>query len=208
MTMDGRPACVGIGIAASTGGPNALLNLFSALRPPLPAAVFMVQHGPDWMMGMLASRLARESGLPVVVAEDGSAAAPGRVHLAPGDRHLEVVPGTLALRITGAPKENFVRPAADPLLRSIASSFGRFGIAVVLSGMGRDGALGARAVADAGGRVFVQAPETAVAPSMPRHVLESGIAARALPARDLAEALIETARELDAVLRLVRAGAS
>lgn len=206
--MDGRPACVGIGIAASTGGPNALLDLFRGLRAPLGAAVFVVQHGPDWMMGMLASRLAKESGLPAVVAEDGSVAVPGQVHVAPGDRHLEVVPGSLALRIVDSPKENFVRPAADPMLRSLASSFGRFGVAVVLSGMGRDGAQGARAVADAGGRVFVQDPATAVAPSMPRHVLESGIAVRVMSARDLAAALTESARELDAVLRLVRADAS
>src|SRR5262245_43585469 len=88
---------IGVAIAASTGGPNALIYLFRRVRRSFPAAVFLVQHGPAWMLPLLAGRLRKETDLEVVLAVDGASAAPGRVALAPGDRHLEVEPSTLAL---------------------------------------------------------------------------------------------------------------
>ncbi len=183
------PPFPAVAVAASTGGPNVLLDLFRGLEASLPAAVFVVQHGPEWMMPVLAARLAKESGLRAEVAEGGRAAEAGAVFLAPGDRHLTVVPGTLALEVLDAPKENFVRPAADPLLRSVAAAFGRYGIAVVLTGMGRDGAEGSRAVADAGGLVLVQDPAPAVAPSMPRQAAEACPDARVVAVADLPSAI-------------------
>ncbi|HZE89682.1 MAG TPA: chemotaxis protein CheB [Verrucomicrobiae bacterium] len=176
----GRPPYVGVVIAASTGGPPLLADLFAAI-PSLPIAAFFVTlHGPAWMLGAFAERLGRLSPMPVRLAASGMPTRGGEVYVAPGDRHLAVDPTTLGIRLLDDPPESFVRPAADPLFRSAARAFGAQCLAVVLSGMGRDGAAGAAEIREAGGVVLVQDPATALAPSMPRGVLELGLATSSL----------------------------
>jgi two-component system chemotaxis response regulator CheB len=191
-----RPPFVGVAIAASTGGPDALVRVAAALDPALPAAFFAVLHGPGWMLETLVARLRRASRLRARLALDGAAPAPGDLLLAPGDRHLCLDPAPLRVRLSDGPPENYVRPSADPLFRSLARAFGRHGVAVVLTGMGRDASLGAEHVAAAGGVVLAQDPATSVAASMPQTVIDLGIASRVLP---LAEVASEIARRVEAL---------
>ena len=183
------PPFVGVGIAASTGGPDALVELFKSLPASADAAFFVVLHGPAWMLEVFAERLDKLTSMAVHHAESGTRAAPGNVYLAPGERHLVVAPGTMKLRLLDEPPENYVRPAADPLFRSIAQVFGENSAAVVMTGLGCDGAAGAAAIATVGGLVLVQEPETATAPSMPRNTIKLGIASAVVPLAGLGQRL-------------------
>ena len=113
----------------------------------------------------------------------------GEIYVAPGDRHLTITPNRLKRRLVDDPPENYVRPSADPLLRSAARAFGRYCIAAVMTGLGRDGASGASHVAKAGGIVIAQDPATAVAPSMPRTIIEMGITENVVPLTEIALAI-------------------
>jgi two-component system, chemotaxis family, protein-glutamate methylesterase/glutaminase len=177
-----------VGIGASAGGVDALLALIRRLPADLDAALCIVLHVPATGRSVLAPILARRTDLTVEVAADGAALKAGRVYVAPPDRHLTVAAGRV--RLTQGPKENGVRPAADPLLRSLAAAYGERAVAVVLSGALRDGSSGALAVSRAGGAVIVQDPEEATVPSMPESALAAvGEAARVLPAAQIGPAL-------------------
>ncbi len=160
-----------IGVAASAGGVEALRHVVGDLPGDLPAAVCVVLHIPATGRSLLAPILDRAGELSATVAEHGGRIEPGVVYVAPADHHLLVRRETLELN--RGPKENGVRPAADPLLRSLAHAWGAAAIGVVLSGARDDGAAGVAAVAAGGGTVVVQDPDDAVVPGMP----ESAIAA-------------------------------
>ena len=132
----------------------------------------MLLHGPAWALESFVKSLQHSTEMKVRLAEDGMYAAPGEIYVAPGDRHLIITPNRLKLRLVDDSPENYVRPSADPLLRSVSKAFGHYCIATVMTGLGRDGASGASHVAKAGGIVIAQEPATAVAPSMPRTVIE------------------------------------
>jgi two-component system chemotaxis response regulator CheB len=163
-----------VGIGASAGGVDALMRLFRALQRDVPAAVLVVLHVPATGRSLLAPILDRHTDLDVRVAEHGEAIVPGRVYVAPPDRHLVVHDGTVHLE--RGPKENAVRPAVDPMLRSLAAAYGEHGIAVILSGALGDGSSGALAVKLAGGTVIVQDPADATVPSMPESACASSAA--------------------------------
>lgn len=177
----GVPPFVALGVAASTGGPAALGAFLSALKPGPETCVFVVQHGPAWMMEDLVKRLRERSALPVELATSGVVARAGHVFVAPGERHMVLDSQTGRIRLLDTAPENYVKPAADPLFKSLVVACGRFTIGVVLTGLGRDGALGAAAIAGAGGAVFVQEPADCVAPHMPQTVLDFGVTRAALP---------------------------
>ena len=186
-------------IAASTGGPEALSTLFRSLAVPLGIPVVVVQHMPPMFTTLLAARLdgvSGPSGLRVAEATDGAPVVPGQALLAPGDHHLEVhrEGARLVARLTQGPRENFVRPAADVLFRSAAQACGPGVLAVVLTGMGRDGQAGARAICDAGGTVVVQDLASSVVWGMPGSVAEAGLADDVLPISGIGAAI--TARVL------------
>ncbi|MEQ8762602.1 MAG: chemotaxis protein CheB [Planctomycetota bacterium] len=197
------PSFLGVCIASSTGGPGALSAILPRLSGNLPAAFFLVQHGPAWMLSNFAERLQRDTELEVRLAEKGEECAPGKLYLAPGDRHLVLESSkSPKLALNDGPTENFVRPAADPLFRSVADTWGSFGIGVVLTGMGRDGASGAVSIKRSGGRILVQDPATCVATSMPQAVIDNGVADEVHPLDDLGQAIrsrvIELATQLGA----------
>src|SRR5919202_3455479 len=127
---------------ASAGGMEALQVLVRDLPADLPAALFVVWHIPAHSFGVLPDVLARAGLLPAAHARDGEPIAPGRVYVAPPDRHLLLEPGQV--RLTRGPKENHFRPAIDPVFRSAAVAYGPRVIGVVLSGLLNDG--GRRAV--------------------------------------------------------------
>lgn len=187
--MDPPPAFVGIGITASTGGPEAVREVIRGIGPFKESAVFLVLHGPAWMLETFASRLQRETTMPVRLAEDGMAVEPGKIYLAPGDWHMTVAQGPV-IKLDKEPPENYMRPAADPLFRTLASVFQSNAMAVILTGMGRDGALGAAEIVAHGGAVLAQDPRTAVAPSMPQTAINAGVVTQSLPLQDIAPEIL------------------
>ncbi len=183
-------------IAASTGGPMALERLVSDLPADLPVPVFVVQHMPPPFPRMLANRLRRSGCLTVSEAGDREPALPGRVYLAPGGHHL-TVGGIRSHPVTfldTGPPENSCRPAADKLFRTAAALWGPGLLAIVLTGMGRDGLLGCELVRRHGGTVLVQDRETSVVWGMPRHVAEAGLADAEVPIDDLATHVLDRLR--------------
>ncbi|MEX0907016.1 MAG: chemotaxis-specific protein-glutamate methyltransferase CheB, partial [Gemmatimonadota bacterium] len=147
------PARCAIAIASSTGGPRALSDVVPQLPRDIAAAVFIVQHMPRLFTTALARRLDEMSNVEVCEAVSGAMVAEGVVYLAPGGRHMELERTTDGVRIslTEAPALWGVRPAADVLFPSIARIYGPASIGVVLTGMGRDGAEGLRAIHEVGG---------------------------------------------------------
>lgn len=165
-----QPARCAIALAASTGGPSALTHVVPALPADIAAAVLIVQHMPPMFTASLAKRLDTMSAVPVREACDGEPLDAGVVYLAPGGRHLSVErnAGGTVVRLSDAPPLWGVRPAADVLFTSVARVFGPASAGVVLTGMGRDGAEGLRAIREVGGGTAVQDEETSVIHGMPR----------------------------------------
>ena len=201
------PSHVVVAIATSTGGPDALHELFAEQALPRDCAYLVTLHGPEWMFGSVVDALQRHAPLRILLAEDGMRAEPGNVYFACKGRHLLIEP-TLRLRLDGSPPEHFLRPAADPMLRSVARSLGTYGIAVVLTGMGQDGAAGAAEVAAAGGVVLVQDPATAVVGGMPGATIDLGVATDVAPLTAMGKSISRHAEGLSAALRQRHAPAS
>jgi two-component system, chemotaxis family, protein-glutamate methylesterase/glutaminase len=166
----GLPATCVLGIAASTGGPRALVELVPELAAALPAAVLIVQHMPSPFTRLLAERLDRLSALPVREAVTGETLHAGKVYLAPGGLHLNLKRGPegITVELDRSDPVWGVRPAADVTFGAVARHYGPRSLGVVLTGMGRDGADGLRAIRDAGGWTAIQRIDTAVLPGMPR----------------------------------------
>jgi len=172
-----------IGIAASAGGLEALRRVVADLGADLPAAICVVLHIPATGRSMLAPILDRDGPLHAVVAEHGQPLRRGTIYVAPADRHLLV--RRESVELSAGPKENGVRPAADPLFRSLADAWGPSAIAIVLSGALGDGSAGAVSVASAGGTVIVQDPTDAVVPSMPERTIAAISPDHTVPSADI-----------------------
>jgi two-component system chemotaxis response regulator CheB len=187
-----RPVQV-IAIATSTGGPNALAEVIPRLPRALPVPVLIVQHMPPIFTRCLAERLAARSELTVVESEGSERLSAGTVYIAPGHRHLEVVQDERGVfsQLTEGPAENSCRPSADVLFRSLVRVYGGGVLAVVLTGMGQDGARGAREIQEAGGRVIAQSGPTCVVWGMPKVIEENGIADAIVPLPEMAAAILQ-----------------
>ncbi|MFA6571638.1 MAG: chemotaxis protein CheB, partial [Bacteroidota bacterium] len=185
------PPFSGVVIATSTGGPPTLIKMFKNIDYKQNAAYYVVQHGPPWMLETFSERLQKETSLNIHLVKNNMISQPRQVYIAPGDRHMRIEKGTFKIVLDDGPKENFVRPAADPLFRSAAEAFGKKCIAVILTGLGRDGTHGAATISSLKGQIIVQDPETAVAPSMPKTVIESGINYKLAPLHLLGHTISE-----------------
>lgn len=183
------PAFNVVAMAASAGGLNAISAVLSSLPEDFPIPIVIVQHLDPRHRSLMAEILSRNTGLRVKQAAEGDKIQPSTVYIAPPDRHLLVNPdGTLAL--TQTELVHFVRPSADLLFESAAASYKERSIAVVLSGTGSDGSMGAQAVKKMGGTVICQSPESAEFTGMPTATMETKCVDFLLPLEEIASALV------------------
>jgi two-component system, chemotaxis family, protein-glutamate methylesterase/glutaminase len=175
-------------IATSTGGPRALAEVVPALPSPLGAGGMIVQHMPAGFTASLAQRLNRGSRLTVAEARGGEALRPDTLLLAPGGSHLRISEDGLA-RLSDEAAVGGLRPRADLTIADCARAFGERLVLVVMTGMGKDGLEGARAVRAGGGRVLAEAESTCAVYGMPRAVVEARLAHEILPLGELADAI-------------------
>jgi two-component system chemotaxis response regulator CheB len=177
-----------IGIAVSTGGPNALLKIASQLSPELVTPIVITQHMPGQFTPLLAERINSRSALQVCEAQHQQPVEAGWIYLAPGDMHLTIEHAHSGPRIalSDAPKMNSCRPSADIMFRSLADVFGARALALVLTGMGIDGQEGCRYLKEKGGLVIAQDEETSTVWGMPKAVIHAGLADEVLPLSEIA----------------------
>lgn len=179
-------------IGASTGGVEALLRLVKALPSNLPVPVFIVLHVGSHK-SELPWLLERQGGLPAGHPNDGDAIEAGHIYVAPPDHHMVIQRGRISL--TKGPRENWARPAIDPLFRSAADVYGSGVIGVILTGALNDGTAGLYQVQQAGGTTIVQDPVDAVNPSMPESALAHVAVDHCLPLVGIAPLLIRLVDE-------------
>lgn len=182
--------CLALG--SSTGGPQALMQLFRLLKNTrITVPVFITQHMPATFTKILGEHLQAASGLPCGEAKEGEEVKPGHIYIAPGDYHLlpRAEGAGVKIALTQDPPVNFCRPAVDPMFESLARIYGRHLLAVVLTGMGQDGAAGAKTVNEKGGNVIAQDEATSVVWGMPGAVTKAGQAKVVLPLDDIAVAI-------------------
>ena len=184
------PALRGVvATASSAGGLQALMVVLAALPAEFPAAVVIVQHLDPRQPSMMVPLLARHTALRVRRAAEGDQLESATVYVAPPDHHVVVNPnGTLSLTTT-EPVQH-VRPSADVLFESVARTFGAQAAAVVLSGTGRDGANGSRAIKRGHGLVIAQDEATSTFAGMPQAARLTGSVDRVLPLEEIAGALV------------------
>lgn len=189
--LDGTPRVVAIG--ASTGGPAALMQLFSAFTVPPTCGFIVSQHMPKGFTQSFADRIGRLTAFRAQEAETGSCVEEGTILVAPGGSHLEFEnkAGTPQVVIMPSEAGDKYAPAVDRMFVSAAKHFGSDLLGIVLTGMGDDGRRGALAIREAGGRVFAESEETAVIFGMPQQVVRAGAADLVAPLGEI-PALIQS----------------
>jgi two-component system chemotaxis response regulator CheB len=177
-----------IGIASSTGGPQALKIVLAGLRDARPVPIFITQHIRPSFTAMLAGQLEDAIGRPCTEAVDREPVQRDGVYLAPGGHHMLVQAGRggPVLRLSNEAPVHYCRPAADPMLASIAAIYRARSLAIVLTGIGEDGLAGCAAIRAAGGGVIVQDEGSSVVWGMPGAVARRGLAHATLPPDEIA----------------------
>ncbi len=188
-----------IAIGASAGGPQALVTLLGCFPPDLRAAVVIVQHMDAQFAPNLATWLDQQSSLPVKIAMAGSYPEMGKVLLAGTNDHL-VLGKDLVFHYTAAPEDYVYRPSVDVLFDSLLKNWPQRGIAVLLTGMGRDGAKGLLALRLAGWQTIAQDQGTSVVYGMPKVAAEIGAAMQILPLTSIAPACVMALRKTEALI--------
>ncbi|MEN3038897.1 MAG: chemotaxis response regulator protein-glutamate methylesterase [Candidatus Kryptonium sp.] len=182
-----------LGIGVSTGGPQTLMEIFKNIPSTLKVPVFVVQHMPPLFTRQLAERLDKISPLTVKEAEHGEQVKEGFVYIAPGDYHMKVVANNRdkVISLTKDSPVNNCRPAVDVLFETLAETYNGTCLAIVLTGMGRDGTDGARKIKQKGGGIIAQDAQSSVVFGMPRAVIEAGLADEILSLQDIPKRIRE-----------------
>jgi len=186
--------CIGV----STGGPEALMQVFSGFNAPISVPIFIVQHMPADFTALLAARLSSVGVMTVKEAEEGEIAEPGVAYMAPGGFHMTLSrPGTKTiLHLNTEAPENSCRPAVDVLFRTAAQVYGSNLLAVILTGMGYDGLKGTETIKEKGGQLIAQDEATSVIWGMPGAVVQAGLADVVLPIDKIADEIIFRTRKV------------
>jgi two-component system, chemotaxis family, protein-glutamate methylesterase/glutaminase len=180
-------------IGASAGGSEAITELCSYLPPDIPASVFIAWHLGKESSGYLPNIISKKSSLPAKNAEDGEEFKKGNIYVAPPDKHLLLIDGSI--RTARGPKENRFRPAIDPLFRSAAYTHGTNVIGIILTGMLNDGTAGLWAIKDRGGVTIVQDPNEAQFPGMPQEAIKNLEVDHIATLREISELIIKLSSE-------------
>lgn len=182
-----------VAVGASAGGVEALKDFVSGLAPDLSSAILVVLHVPAGAPSVLARILARDSALSVADAVDGESLQPGTIRVAVPGRHL-LVGDDHRIVLSQGPTENGYRPAVNALFRSVAVTFGRRAVGVLLSGVLDDGTLGSAAIRQNGGTTIAQSPAEALFAGMPQNAIEAGVIDHQAKAADVGGLLRQLAR--------------
>ena len=177
-----------LAIGSSTGGPQALQEVFKAIAPAIGRTpVVLTQPMPATLTAILADHIGKASGRPTGEAKDGAPLTAGNVYVAPGGKHMiiESKDGKPSIRLTDDPPINFCKPAVDPMFESVSKLYGAAVLSVVLTGMGSDGAKGAKIIADGGGTVIAQDETTSVVWGMPGATAAIGACSAVLPLNEI-----------------------
>jgi two-component system chemotaxis response regulator CheB len=182
-----------LAIGASTGGIHALGQLLQALPPRLALPILVTQHLPGSFSDAFVRQLQTASSRGTLIARNGIAVLPGQILVAPAEAHLTIVAsrqGPPVVRLDDAPAPSGCRPSVDPMFASCAKLYGAHAFGVVLSGMGRDGVLGAARVIEAGGTIMAQDAASCAVWGMPGAVVEAGLASAVLPPDQIASRIV------------------
>lgn len=183
---EGRLGCLALG--ASTGGLHALSEFLGALPERIGAPILITQHLPSLFMPFFARQVETACGRVARVAENGDALLPEQILIAPGDAHLglERVGARVQAKLVRAPASSGCMPSVDTMFWGLSEVYGRNGVGVVFSGMGRDGLVGSARIVDREGAVLVQDQQSSAVWGMPRAVAEAGLASAVLAPAELA----------------------
>ena len=181
-----------VAIGSSTGAPTLLQNIICGLPADLPVPILIAQHLPPKFTHDLALVMDRSSALTVTEAQDGMPVLPGTAYIGPGRMHLRVVKnlgGKPRLEISDQPPELLFKPSVDQLFESCARVYGQGVLGIVMTGIGRDGVLGARKIVDAGGVIITQSKKTCAVYGMPKACDEAGLSSASLDSEGLRQAI-------------------
>ena len=178
-------------LGASTGGPKALVQLFSSLSGSLGVPVFIVQHMPILFTETFAKSLDEVTSMVVKEAQSGDEPRANCVYVAPGGRQMKLIRqgSSLQIQITDEEPVNFCKPSADYFMNSVADLYGASALGVILSGMGEDGSIGLRKMKQRGSIVLGQDEETCVVYGMPRAAYEAGLVDKQVSIGEMAGAI-------------------
>ncbi len=184
-------------IGTSTGGPNALAELFKQFPGECPVPIVIVQHMPPLFTGFLAERLTAHSAVKFSEGVEGELLQPGRAYIAPGGKHMEIVRQgfTNRIQLHEGPPENSCRPAVDVLFRSVVGIYGGNVLGVILTGMGQDGMRGCELIRERRGQVIAQDEASSVVWGMPGAVVQAGLADKILPLDQVCGEIVRRVKE-------------
>jgi two-component system chemotaxis response regulator CheB len=193
---EGQLGCLALG--ASTGGPYALSEFLRALPERIGAPILITQHLPPPFVPVFARQIEAASGRQASVARDGDALEPECIYIAPGDAHLALQRsgGRIRVLLERQPVQTGCLPSVDPMLTAVSQVYGRNCMAIIFSGMGRDGLAGSRDIAERGGTILVQDSQSSSVWGMPRAVAEAGLASALLAPAELARRAGEHAGQI------------
>lgn len=182
-----------VAIGVSTGGPNALAEMLPKLPNTIPCPIVITQHMPPMFTRLLAERLSKNSQIDVREAEEGDVLRPGLALLAPGGKHLRLRRRghDVVARLDEGPQENSCRPAVDVMFRSVKEIYGAQALAVIMTGMGKDGLAATEPMFLAGSPVIAQDRASSVVWGMPGYIVESGLADVVAPLGEIADEIMQ-----------------